>query len=290
MEHEGKRYSLMKYGDMESIKEYSKMLVSRIWNKFGNRILENPDNWILVCPSYFKRPTAAAILVKTTQEILEKKYHVSLKMVRLHRKKTNDREFGELRSIGERQSYIVGNFYYNGQNLSNKNLVFLEDALVSGTHYVETQKILSEQGGAALKNLHAFFITEVEKEKSKNSNYEVEALLNYGWVKKTHLARLVPILKDPQTIYTPRMLKFIFGNRERAKFYTKQLEFFELNKLYQTAYDERFLERPKYIGLVQELRENLTQQLSEKKQSLNLSSVYQLDEPTLDQIMSEKKN
>ena len=289
MEQEGKRYSLMKYGDAQSIEEYSKMLASQIWNEFGKELLDSPKDWLMVCPSYFKAPTAAVTLAKTTREILVRKHQVDLKIVSMHRKSTNDREFGELKTIEERQSYIVGNFYYKGESLNNKNLIFIEDALVSGTHYLETQKILKEQAGANLDKLHGFFIVEVENENLGDTNYEMEALLNYGWIDGKHLERLLPILKDEKTVYTPRMLKFIFGNSDRTNFYSKQLSFVELNKLYQTAYEENFLEKPKYKDLVENLRTSLSQQLAEKKQTLNLSSVYQLDEPTLDLIMTKKK-
>ncbi|NRA47148.1 MAG: hypothetical protein HRU09_19540 [Oligoflexales bacterium] len=130
MEHEGKRYSLMKYGDMESTREYSEMLASRIWSQFGKELSENPDNWILVCPSYFKAPTAAVTLTRNTKKIMLEKFKVELKTVSIQRKSTNDKEFGELKTLSERQSYIVDNFYYEGENLSNKNLIFIEDALV----------------------------------------------------------------------------------------------------------------------------------------------------------------
>ena len=288
MEQEGKRYSAMKYGDAESIEEYATMLAKQIWNQFSKEIKEHPDDWVLVCPSYFKAPTAAVVLARSTKKIILEKYKIDLPMVSIQRKSTNDREFGELKTMAERQSYIVDNFFYEGESLSQKSLIFIEDALVSGTHYLETQKVLKKQAGADLDNLYAFFVVEVEKEATKATNYEAEAVLNYGWINGSKLERLLPILKDPQTVYTPRMLKFVFGKPERANFYRKHLSFNELNKLYQTAYQESFLQKPKYKGLVQNLRADLTKQLLHKKKFLNLNAVYELDESTLKALLAEK--
>ena len=153
---------------------------------------------------------------------------------------------------------------------------------------METQKVLHQQGGADLNNLHAFFVVEVEKEKAKATSYETEAVLNYGWIDGNHLDRLLPILRAPNTIYTPRMLKFVFSNARRAKYFTKQLSFSQLNKLYQTAYSEAFLQKAKYKDLVLKLRADLTKELHRKKQILNLHAVYELDEVSLESLLKQK--
>ena len=89
---------------------------------------------------------------------------------------------------------IEDNFYYQGPALpKDATVILIEDAVISGAHWVETQRILVKQG-LPLSNIYCCCLAKLD---STHLQYTLEDQLNHSWVQKHHPQRLVDLWIDP---------------------------------------------------------------------------------------------
>jgi len=208
---EGKQFALMKYGSSKALDHYAHRLVQLILQVFPS-MQDSPDQFVCIRPGNISLPTAATLLADRIQKALD------VPMGRIVRGKALTRDFATLDSAEERAKAMQGLFKYSGPQLDAATAVFLiEDTVVSGSHYVETQRVL-EQVGCPLGKVHCICIASVEGLSAKT-----ESELNELYFNPRHadiVQRLIQCLKDvtEDSDPTSRQVKFILNSLPEERF------------------------------------------------------------------------
>ncbi|MBU1431448.1 phosphoribosyltransferase family protein [Myxococcota bacterium] len=280
----GAEFSKFKYGDPESISLFAGLIASEILEKLGPEIIASPDHWRIVYPARKAIPTAATLLADHVNYILLKKYKIDLNKIYLKRRRVFNGDFGEIKSQNTRESQIFDNFFYDGDDLNGKKTIFIEDALVSGTHYRETQRVL-ELSGVNLTHIHGFFIADIESKTFVKEGYSVENKINHIWVKSPY--EMIEILQKSDVVVTARMIKFIFKfETDKFKEILDKIDLYQLAELYSAALDENLNEDPRFLEHLTILSDALVDKISASRGNLN--SIYQINSLNLTEFISKK--
>lgn len=284
----GKTFSLLKYGNQKNIDEYSETLLNLIWKDHADEISAHPDEWLIVSPATFNLPTSAVLVSEAIEKLFVKKYGLNIKKVSLKRRSTNSIDFGSLTNMADRQSHIKNNFFYDGPSLANKKLLFIEDALVSGTHYKESQRTLVEEGKVKHKNLFAYFLVNVEQSGIKSSDFSLESKLNQITMAPDTPERLLPILRNPSNSITPRMLKYVFKSHSRTTFFCLNLNYESLARVYQASLTDGFNHKKDFKANVASVGLCTEHRLAEEKELMRVEALHKVNIRTIKNVVNDK--
>lgn len=166
----GVSFSKMKYGSSAALDLYSDRMAGQILETFGRaQISKHPARYVLLSPASINLPTAATLLADRIQSAILHKAGVKLEMGRMLRTGHLKVDFAKLKTTEERMAAMAGLFSYEGPSLAGKKkkLIFIEDTVVSGSHYQETQRVmqptLERTGGPGMRALHCFVVANLEK-------------------------------------------------------------------------------------------------------------------------------
>merc|ERR1719245_1153292 len=102
-----------------------------------------------------------------------------------------------------RKNILKGQFYLTETDLAGTACIFVDDAIMFGTHYAETYEVLSNMGA---KGIYGFFALEASSA-LLSKNDKVEHLLNNRF--EVTLAGLQRLINKAEFGITVRMLKLI---------------------------------------------------------------------------------
>lgn len=287
---EGRRFSALKYGDPQSIRYFAQRLAARIWRRHGFRMLKERSAFCIVSPAYRHIPTAAVLLSEKTNEELRTQYGVHVEQVYLSRRELAAGDFGKLKSKEAREAQISGNFCVHAGTIAGRTAIFIEDALVSGTHYLETQRVLVEEGGVRLEDLHAYFIVDVRTEDFATESCGMEDVLNHLWIGPSDIHRLTEVLGSCDEQITPRMVKLLLANQLHETLpVLKKLDSYSLLGILHVADRESLSERGEYREAAACLRHYIRHRIRAHKETAALNHVYSLNEYTRDEFLHAKR-
>lgn len=214
-----KEYSLFKYGDKKISRKYALALAQQIQTVIN---FSDPSKEIvLMLPARYHLPTSAVLLGKEVARLLASYNHIEIPLYELSRSSTLAGDFSALESSESRLSAIDQHFYYEGLSLTGKTVIFIDDALVSGAHYMETQRVL-KNADLNLDELFSFFIVQIDPSNPETEKLSSESRLNNYYVSSKHPERLKKILLEDDPI-TPRMLKLILSSPETTEYFATHL-------------------------------------------------------------------
>jgi len=274
----GVDFSLMKYGSQEHIEKFADKLVSLIYRDHGEDLSSHPDDWVIVSPAYLRLPTSAALLTESVGNRFKARFGVTLKNVSLKRRTTNSIDFGSLQNISQRESHIKGNFYYEGPDLKGKKLLFIEDALVSGTHYIESQRALTQVAGVSHEHIFGYFLVNVEQAGAENPDFSLEAAINHMYIPKDNPEILKNLMLNKSNKVTPRVLKYIFSSSDFTGYFCEQLPYRPLSKIYAASLLDGFDQLEPFRGMVARIKSCTEEKLRELKQEEAVHSLVQVNE------------
>lgn len=284
----GKDFSLLKYGSQKHIEECSEQLLKIIWKDHADEISANPDQWLIVSPATFSLPTSAVLVSEAIERQLLRKYGVRINKISLKRRKTNSVDFGSLTNLADRQSHIKNNFFFEGPSLAGKKLLFIEDALVSGTHYQESQRALVEEGKANHKDIFAYFLVNVEQSGIESSDYSLESKINQIMMAADTPERLLPILRDKSNQITPRMLKYVFKSQSRTTYYCLNLNYESLARIYQASLTDGFNFKNDFKENVSSIGVCTEHKLADEKKLMGVEDLHKVNARTVKKIIGKK--
>eukprot|EP00929_Paragymnodinium_shiwhaense_P124394 TRINITY_DN9977_c0_g1_i1.p1 TRINITY_DN9977_c0_g1~~TRINITY_DN9977_c0_g1_i1.p1 ORF type:complete len:663 (+),score=104.09 TRINITY_DN9977_c0_g1_i1:66-1991(+) len=156
MASNGEVFSKMKYGYPVNLHLYASQLETMIRSTFGG-LEDKPDDYLLIVPGAIKLPTAATHLAHRLVQLLQ------IPAGRMARAGHISKDFAKITSAKERAKAMKGAFRYEGPKIADSTKVILiEDTVVSGAHYIETQRALTLETGVPLKNIHCFVVASLE--------------------------------------------------------------------------------------------------------------------------------
>lgn len=249
---EGITYSLMKYGDRKAIRHYAKALAALIWEEHGHELRATPDQWRVIAPAAFTLQTSAIAVTQALVDVLRSDYDCPVLLEQLSRAGVSVEDFGSLASSTERQQHISGNFAYGGESLEDLSIIFVEDALVSGAHFIESQRVLSEQAGADLDRLFAYFIADVDQSDSLAKG-SIEGAINHVWIQRDNAAHLCELMADNTSLISPRVLKLILAPNGDLGDYLAKLPQAVLLRVYESALADGFDSKAEFAPALEQL-------------------------------------
>ncbi|MDT7780202.1 MAG: PRTase ComF-like [Acidobacteriota bacterium] len=285
----GKEFSMFKYGDPQTRRIFAERIAEEVWREAGREIAADPQAWRVVCPAYHGAPTAAALLAEEVRHVLAHARGVELAAVRLHRRNPPRGDFGELRSHGARERRISGNFFYTGESLAGLTLIFVDDVLVSGAHYRETQRVLERHAGVSPASIRGCFIVDLKAKGFAGTKQAAEGILNHLWVGSGRAERLIEVLQKPGVGLTPRLLRMLAEFPwEVSEGLFNRLDHQTVLSLLHACRLELLHTDAAHSDWVGRLDRYAAQRLRGAKEGVSLRALYELDEAGVLRFIEEK--
>lgn len=206
IDEDGVSFSKTKYGDPDSIRDFASRIAKRMLQEHGEEMVRFPESFCILLPAHRSAPTAASLLGEAIRRIFLEEYGVDIEVNKMSRGRIAVSDFGKMREETDRKNFVVNDFFYDGPSLRDKTVLFIEDALVSGASYLETQRAL-DVVGLDLGAVHGYFITDIRAETFPEERLSIEGVLNRVWVHEGAFDRLIEIFEKEGTRTTPRMAK-----------------------------------------------------------------------------------
>jgi radical SAM protein with 4Fe4S-binding SPASM domain len=200
----GEDYSLFKLGDPDIVQKYAIIIKSEIEKELGEHIRKNPDAWRIVLHIVQGGNNASGILSKKVAEMLG---------IRMSIVETPDPYLGPMGAKGyaaissgkDREKAIRGNHKIaNPDSISQKNIIFIDDSVVSGSNLNEMRRIHQEAGTASFQ---AFVLFKLE-----SADFSFEDQFNKMKIEPNGVVnQLIKLLTDERFIYINSCIRCIFN-------------------------------------------------------------------------------
>jgi hypothetical protein len=197
------RYSRFKYGDADAAEHYAAGLSERLWD---SGLLSWPDRPVLTTAPYKSLPTASYELALHVREHLNQRRPAGtgpVDIVPLHLRHVDAGNYSA-QSRGERQQIMdEAGLHLGAGDVAGRQVVLIDDAVVSGTAESRAVEILTAAGVAGVVGAYA---VEVDRA-SALAGPEIEDKLNHAYVKD--LDTLLEIYTEPSAVLNIRTVKYV---------------------------------------------------------------------------------
>jgi predicted amidophosphoribosyltransferase len=282
-QQDGILFSKFKYLDPYSIDYFAQKLADMIWEQFRLSLIDYPEKFVLLSPAHRHLKSAGVWLTETVHAYLKTQHNVEVQLASMSRRAINAIDFGKLQASDARQKLIAGNFYYSGPSLDQNIVILIEDAVISGTHWIETQRVLVEENHLAHTHIHCACLVNIDAQSFSDGAYSVEDVLNHLWVDPTQIDRFIDIIKQPQVEFSTRSIKFLLNQSWSNIYYvlerlTRHRALRLCHQVMIAIHKEKFEQFSTYQDHIQRLQRYVSVKLLKAKSSLNLKQLVTLDQ------------
>lgn len=230
-------YSRFKYGSKDIARKFGYDLA----NKFINEVFKNTykGKQLVILPSaYSYIPTASFFMTKYfTQKLNAYLFENNLPVVqeaKIQRTVTYREDYGEMSAQDRYKLISKDTFYTDKEFLKDKQLIFLDDIKITGTHERIITKMLNEHN--IVEDCYMIYFAELT---NKEINPRIENYLNNYCIK--NLNDVDAIIKNEEFSFNTRVVKYILSRNETEfdEFINKQTNSFK-EKLYYNAIGNEF--------------------------------------------------
>ncbi|HST64899.1 MAG TPA: phosphoribosyltransferase family protein [Mycobacteriales bacterium] len=197
------RYSGFKYGDAAAAEHYASGLSHRLWD---SGLLSWPDRPVLTTAPYKSLPTASYELALHVREHLNAGRPAGsapVEIVPLHLRHVDAGNYSA-QSQDERQQIMdEAGLHLGAGDVTGRQVVLVDDAVVSGTAESRAVEILLQAGASGVVGAYA---VEVDRA-SALAGPEIEDALNHAYVKD--LGALLEIYTEPSAVLNIRTVKYV---------------------------------------------------------------------------------
>lgn len=194
-------YSLIKYGDPESLDYFSSKMTQMILKQAGQDIKTNPGDWILATPAGFQEdePAAKKASLILGQKIADK---LGIESAPVYLTKKQSVYYSDLDNALTR--FDLAMTQYEKRKTSKKHLIIVDDAAVSGATF---WAVMSAFGPHI--QVYSACIVDV-----RCQNMSVEGVLNHASVQGAD--SLLPILNDEKAEISSRALLSVLNTDKKT--------------------------------------------------------------------------
>lgn len=213
-EQEGARFAKMKMGNSESLDYYAEQLAGKIVATFPS-IADQPSKFALVKPASIDLPTAATLIEERLKTLLGS----NVQEIVVERNSHLEGDFAKM-TEQQRAHALSGSFSLranSGIDYSSTTFIMIEDTVVTGAHYIETQKIL-QRSGVPIERVNLVAIASLVGLKAT-----VEGALNEEYYSPTDPEIPIKLIESLHAVTqgrcpTSRQVKFILSSLPEAAF------------------------------------------------------------------------
>lgn len=197
------KYSRFKYGDADAAEHYAAGLSERLWE---SGLLSWDLRPVITTAPYKFLPTASYELARHMLDHLNERRPAGaqpVEIVPLHLRHVDSGNYSA-RSQDERQQILdEAGLHLGDGDVTGRQVVLIDDAVVSGTAETRAVEVLLEAGAAAVVGAYAL---EVDRA-SALAGPEIEDRLNHAYV--TDLDSLREIYTSPSAVLNIRTVKYV---------------------------------------------------------------------------------
>jgi hypothetical protein len=238
-----KDYSFLKFGSDKVAKKFGYELAEAFFQEHKSRLVA--EQFVVIPSPYNYVKNAATIM---SEHFVDRLNHLVVSAGGLHvewstinRKMSYIKDYGFL-SADERKKLIDGDtFHVNKGYLEGKNLIFIDDVNITGTHERKLEEILDE---SQVFN-DRFFLYYGKFVDSGKAGADIESKINFAGIQD--LEDFVKLTKEPNHQIIVRPIKFLLS-RTPNKFeqFVDLVDEEFLCKLYYGAIAEGYYNIPDY--------------------------------------------
>lgn len=202
-------YSKFKHGSKSIARKYGIDLADKFISSYSS--LLKCKQWVVFPSAYSHIQTASCIMesffVDRLNFFLFQNNCSPVEQVKIHRSVTYREDYGEM-SAEKRFNLIKGDkFYVDKSILGDKNLLFIDDIKITGTHEKVMIKMLDDYN--IYNDCYMLYFAEL-----KNPEIDpcIENFLNQYFVKNIH--DLDQIIRDDSFVFNTRVVKFILNSSQ----------------------------------------------------------------------------
>lgn len=249
-----KDYSIFKHGAVNIAKKFGYILAERfIESDFKNKY---EGKQIVVVPSAYSYIPTASFFMKVyfVQKLNQYLYNNGFPVVqetKINRSVTYREDYGEM-SAKDRYNLISGDkFHIDKTYLEDKELLFLDDIKITGTHEKIIIKMLNDHG--IDNNCYMLYFAELI---NHDISPKFENYLNNFFVK--NLDHLDYIIKNQTFVFNTRTVKFILNAEEKEfdTFIQKQTKEF-VEEFYYNGIGNEYFKFDSYLTNIKKLNDLL---------------------------------
>ncbi len=198
----GQSYSFLKLGRPHEVRKYAGMLFDRIAADIGDAAREGSGDWVVASVGGFAIPNAGSLLAAEVARQL-RVMHVVIE-TGLQGDRAVVQSYSNMARKEDRESFASANLAIKDKNaLQGKNVIFIDDSVVSGTIMKAAAGLLAGAGVAQVRSYAVATFT------SRGDN-SFEDRINRTAMTMGGIEPLIEVLNDPDAVYTTRLISYVF--------------------------------------------------------------------------------
>ena len=208
---DGLRFSRFKHCEKSALHHFSKRLADRILASREAEFADRRGAPVLISPAIKSVLTAGAALAWEVRRQLSFRLSYEVEIQQLRRRATVDEDFSLIDRKTERAQCINNAFSYDGCSLHDRSLIFIDDALISGTHFRESVRALRDHGGADPGRIVGAFLVSLDHASTFHDGYSIESHWNRLWPSQTDINEILSTWLKQQASLSPRCLRLLMN-------------------------------------------------------------------------------
>jgi hypothetical protein len=251
MPFDPKEYSLLKFGHDATAKQFGYDLANGFFEHHVDQLLSRPT---VVIPSPFNYVENAATVM--TRYFINRLNHLLVNANGehvdysiIHRKVSYTNDYGFMTADQRVELLKNDQFYINEGFYRDKNIIFIDDIRITGTHEKRLRGILSEIDLGSAHPMYLYYAQLVGE-----CRPEIEAALNFSTIKSVD--DFVELASQPDHNIIVRPIKYLLNMKpcDFGKFLEK-MDIKTIQKVYNGSLGEGYYRIPDYQINFQMLRE-----------------------------------
>mmetsp|Transcript_49686 Transcript_49686/g.158942 ORF Transcript_49686/g.158942 Transcript_49686/m.158942 type:complete len:680 (-) Transcript_49686:250-2289(-) len=212
---DGREFARLKHGDVDVLRRAADSLAQLIIanERIRSMFAQDAQQVRIISPAYRNVPTAGVYLVRFLQEKLSELVGAPVVSCQVRRKKVSNGDFAAM-TVAQRTKTLSQQFFIEEEQaveLHSKFCIFVDDAVVYGSHYLETCRMLSGHG-VDCKNIFSVFIVRATEELLAKVP-DAEHRLNERFPKDA--ASLQAVMSAPHFGATVRVIRLVLALQEQ---------------------------------------------------------------------------
>ncbi len=236
--YDASKYSRFKYGDAELAERYATGLVERLSGLDG--LLMQSRHFSVITTAPFKYiPTASFELAKRIRRHLRVALCTTredpINIVPLYMRNVDSDNYSARSQLERKKILDHAGLYVDSRSIRGRNVLLVDDAIVSGTAEQEAISVLTVAGASFIIGA---YVIEVEQDYGRNTP-EIEDQLNHAFVKD--LDSLLEVFQTAPIKLNIRTIKFVLGwpeLREVERFF-KSINSIQLTQLFRAVMEDK---------------------------------------------------